>query len=102
MWKACFVVAVVQVAVAVLVVCRGQLEKRSCWFVTDNFFCVSSYLTCSLLLTADWSSLLSYYIETVAPVVNLEVTFEYCWHWSFNSITTVVRFSFLFAEIMQK
>ena len=34
--NACFVVAVVQVSVAVFVVCRGQLEKRSCWYVTDK------------------------------------------------------------------
>ena len=43
----------VSVSVAVLVVCRGQLEKRSCWYVTGNNFCVASYMTCSLLLIAD-------------------------------------------------
>ena len=71
-------VAVVQVSVAFLVVCRGQLEKRSCWYVTDKYFFVASYLTSSLLLIADWSYLLIVsYIEPVAPVVYLVVTFEY-------------------------
>ena len=65
-------------SVDVLVACRGQLEKeRSCWYVNDKKKCVASYLTCSLLLIADSSSLVSYK-EPVAPVVHLVVTFEYC------------------------
>ena len=41
------------VSVAVLVVCCGQLEKRSFWYVTVKQFFVASHLTCSLLLIAD-------------------------------------------------
>ena len=67
-WRACFVL-VVQVSVGILVVGRGQLEKRTSWYVTDKLFCAASYLTCSLLLI---------YTEPVAPVVYLAVTFEYC------------------------
>ena len=36
--------------------CFGRLPvkwKRSCWYVTDKYFCVAFYLTCSLLLIAD-------------------------------------------------
>ena len=32
--------------------------KRSCWYVTGKWVCVASFLTCSFLLNADWSSLL--------------------------------------------
>ena len=47
-------------SVVVLVVCRGQLgKKRSCWYVIDKKKNVAFYLTCSLLLIADWSSLVS-------------------------------------------
>ena len=41
------------VSVAVLIVCRDQLEKRSCRYVTDKLFCVASYQVLDVLLAAD-------------------------------------------------
>ena len=63
------------VSVDALVVCRGQLEKRSCWYVSDKY-CVASYLTCSSLLISDRSPRENH-IGPVAPVVNLVAAFVY-------------------------
>ena len=39
-----------------------QVQAVVCWYVTDKYVCVASYLTCSsLLLIADWSSLLVFF-----------------------------------------